>query len=434
MTIVGAGRHCDMAAYDAILIHYSVRLSINNHISSVVAKALRSYNGPKVLFIQDEYDTTETARLWIERLGIDAIFTNVPLGDVASVYPREKVGVVDFLPTLTGYVPEQSDVDIFVKPISQRTIEIGYRGRKLPYQYGSLGREKFSIGLEMKRRALARGLHVDIEVDDEHRIYGDDWYRFLGSSRATLGTESGSNVFDEDGSLARLANKHSGMSFDEFHERFLKGREGVIKMNQVSPKIFEAIRLRTALILFEGSYSGVVQPDLHFIPLKKDYSNVDEVFYKLADLNYLKAMADRAFSDVIGSGRYSYQAFVGGVDAYLDWRIAAKPRARIFASPRLVFYNDGTVMPRSERSEIFGYVTDMMMGRDLLAVRSVPNLVDESKSEDVEHPFITKASQSVRKRVDAWRDSERMLGISAKYIWRQIPLRVRTRLARILGI
>ena len=60
---------------------------------------------------------------------------------------------------------------------------------------------KYRIGVDVKALAQERGLPVDIEVDDTKRIYGTDWYRFLGSARATLGTESGSNVFDFDGNV-----------------------------------------------------------------------------------------------------------------------------------------------------------------------------------------------------------------------------------------
>ena len=110
---------------------------------------------------------------------------------------------------------------------------------------------------------MLRGVPVDIEVDDSKRIYGDDWYRFLGSARATLGTESGSNVFDFDGQLKpmALAAREAGISFDEFFAKHLAHREGDVKINQVSPKFFEAIRLRTALICFRGDYSGVLEAD-----------------------------------------------------------------------------------------------------------------------------------------------------------------------------
>lgn len=331
----------DFSHFDAVAIHYSVRISVDEHLSRGIAAAMTGYRGPKLLFIQDEYDCTETARRWIERLGITAIFTNVPEEGRALVYPPERFPGVDFLPTLTGYVPEAPLLDTYALPIAQRDVLIGYRGRILPHHYGALGYEKYRIGVDMKQHAEAAGLKVDIEVDDSKRIYGVDWYRFIGSSRSTLGTESGSNVFDFDGKLSRLSREHADMPFPEFAERYLGPHEGLVRMNQISPKIFEAIRLRTALVLFEGSYSRVVQAEEHFIPLKKDYSNVAEVFARLQDVDYLEALTERAYRDVIQSGRYSYRTFVDGVDAYLNEAAMGRRRATILSMPMFAIY-DGT--------------------------------------------------------------------------------------------
>jgi len=330
---IGGMRQFDASMYDALVIHYSVRVSIEDHLSDVAAHLLANYAGPKLLFIQDEYDATEMTRRWIERLGIDGVFTNVPLNQVGMVYPRERFPHVDFLPTLTGYVPEDPMLDFYAMPIGEREIMIGYRGRCLPHQYGDLGHEKYRIGIEMKRCAEAAGFPVDIEVEDAKRIYGADWYRFLGSCRATLGTESGSNVFDEDGNLAKLAKIYADWPYEEFAARYLQGRQSRIRMNQISPKIFEAIRLRTALVLFEGSYSGVVRPETHYITLKKDFSNVQEVLAKLADLDYVQALTERAYEDIIVSGRYSYATFIQGVDRYLEGRCRRIARARVLSAP-----------------------------------------------------------------------------------------------------
>jgi hypothetical protein len=325
----------DLGIYDAIIIHYSVRVSMEEHLSPGVAESLTAYCGPKFLFIQDEYDRTETARRWIERLGIDAVFTNVPLDQIDKVYPRARFPRVDFRPTLTGYVPEDPILERYVMPLAERKVLIGYRGRTLPHQYGELGQEKYLIGVEMKRLAEAAGLPVDIEVDDNKRIYGTNWYRFLGSCRATLGTESGANILDDDGSLADLAKTHAEMPYSDFAANYLVGHHNAVRMNQISPKIFEAIRLRTALILFEGSYSGIVQPHRHFIPLKKDFSNVDEVFAKISDPIYIEELTKRAFEQIIATGQYSYAAFVDGVDRYLETRGRASARAVILGTPVL---------------------------------------------------------------------------------------------------
>lgn len=336
----GKDARLDLSCYDALAIHYSVRVSVRGHLSSGVAAAVSSYRGPKLLFAQDEYDNVETTRRWMERLGIDALFTNVPQDGLDFVYPRSRFARVDFIPTLTGYVPENPSIDAFALPMAERKLRIAYRGRSLAHHYGALSREKYSIGVDVRRLAQARGLAVDIEVDEGKRIYGSDWYRFIGSARATLGTESGSNVFDIDGGLAKLAQEHAGLPFEAFAERYLKEHEGLVRMNQISPKIFEAIRLRTALVLFEGEYSGAVRAGEHYIPLKKDYSNIDEVFARLEDVAFLEAMTERAYRDVIASGRYSLRRFVEGVDDYLSRRALGRRRATILSVPVAAVYGD----------------------------------------------------------------------------------------------
>lgn len=336
------GAKLDLSHYDALAIHYSVRVSVPAHLSAGIAAAVAAYRGPKLLFAQDEYDNVETARRWMERLGIDALFTNVPQESLNLVYPRDRFAKVDFIPTLTGYVPEDPALDAFAMPMAERTLRIAYRGRSLPHQYGALGREKYTIGLDMRRLALARGVAADIEVAEDKRIYGADWYRFIGSARATLGTESGCNVFDFDGELRKLAREHEDMPFELFAERYLKEHEGLVKMNQISPKIFEAIRLRTALVLFEGEYSGVVRAGEHYIPLKKDYSNVDDVFAQLEDVAALEAMTDRAYRDVVATGQYALRRFVEGVDDYLSRRARGRRRATIISVPVAAIYgNEG---------------------------------------------------------------------------------------------
>src|SRR3954465_7783587 len=67
----------DLSRFDAVSIHYSVRLPFDQ-ISESAAQTLRSYGGLKFLFIQDEYDHTYRTWHWINRLGIRLVFTAVP--------------------------------------------------------------------------------------------------------------------------------------------------------------------------------------------------------------------------------------------------------------------------------------------------------------------------------------------------------------------
>jgi glycosyltransferase involved in cell wall biosynthesis len=336
----------DLSAYDAVVIHYCVRVSMDEHLSPAIADLVTGFGGHKILLIQDDYDRPETARRWIERLGIDTLWTVVPANQMHKVYPPERFPHLEIISTLTGFAPDESSLTGFAIPIEDRQIMIGYRGRRLPHHYGRLGYEKYYIGEEMKRRATEVGLRVDIEVDTDNRIYGDAWYRFLGSCRATLGTESGSNVFDDHGELAALASMHDDLSFAEFSRRFLGPYEGQIETNVISPKMLEAVILRTALVMFDGDYSGILKRDQHYIPLNRDFSNVREVFDKISDMTFLKLLTERAYADIIGSGRYSYSAFIAEFDQALERRVPRGARATILSAPVLVRYRSTTDFQR----------------------------------------------------------------------------------------
>lgn len=314
------------ACFDVIVLHHSVRLYVAHYINAAWAEVLASYSGYKVLFLQDDYERTETARGWIEKIGFNAFFTVVPSAYWDQVYPRSRFPKMEMQQVLTAYVPHWAKQRQPVKPLSQRSRFIGYRAFKLPFYFGDLAREKFMIGVKMREICEARGIPVDIEWETDKRIYGEAWYDFIEDSRATLGTESGSNVFDEDGSLERRIDEalklDPALTYDQIHERFLSEHEGRVMMNQISSRIFEAIALGSALVLFEGDYSGVIREQEHFIPLKKDFSNVDEVLTKLNDTEALEQMTRRAYADVIESGKYSYEKFVSRFDLFLRDRVS----------------------------------------------------------------------------------------------------------------
>ena len=319
----------DLDAFDAVVIHYSVKVCYPGHLSPPFIRALRKAKCLKVLFIQDEYEATDANRAMMRDLDIRVLFTNVPQDSLEQVYPRADFPDVEFVTVLTGYVPLDLISTVALPPMRERSTMIAYRGRNIGYWYGKLSREKLLIGQRMRAICDERGLKTDIEWEENNRIYGDDWLRFLAGARATLGTETGSNVFDFDGSLTLaiqrelLQNPNAG--FEEIHERFLRDVDGAIVMNQIAPKIFEAIACRTALILFEGRYSGILEPEKHFIPLKKDFSNIDDVLRRLEDTDYLEALTSRTFDDVMASDRYSYRAFVRKFDELLgrQWSTGA---------------------------------------------------------------------------------------------------------------
>jgi hypothetical protein len=315
----------DLSRFDAVVIHYSIRLPFDQ-VSPKLKSLLSAYSGCKALFIQDEYDHTQRAWYWIKTLGIRLVFTVVPEAGVATVYPPSEFPGVVFQSNLTGYVPETLPDFGSLKPASERPIVVGYRGRPLPIRYGELGLEKVSVGKLVKTYCDDNHISHDIAWSEESRIYGNGWYDFVGSCRSMLGSESGSNVFDWDGSLGERIERYRksapNRTDEDIYLNVIKPIDTSGLMNQVSPRLFETVAFGTVLVLFEGSYSGVVSPDVHFIPLRKDGANISDVFRQLSDPQIVQRLVSRSYEDVILSQKYSYKAFVGRVDAALQNAIA----------------------------------------------------------------------------------------------------------------
>jgi hypothetical protein len=314
--------HVDLKYFDAIIIHYSLRLAYQR-LTTKFYNQVKNFTGLKILFAQDEYDFTNTLINAIHDLKIKIFYTCVPKKNINLIYPKSLFKNVEFVNTLTGYIPNNNDLEKEeVIQIKKRKVLIGYRGNKISYSYGDLPQEKILIAKTMKNECSKRNIPCNISVDNSDRIYGKKWIKFLKSSKVTLATESGSNLFDYDGKykkkFSNYLNKFPNADYDSAKLSVLGSSREKKIMNQISPRIFEAIACKTVLVLFEGNYSGILRKDIHYIALKKNFSNINDVFNKLRDDSYLQRMADRTFDDIVRSEKYSYREFVESIDRKID--------------------------------------------------------------------------------------------------------------------
>jgi hypothetical protein len=323
-----ACRLLDLNEFDAVAIHYTVSLVSARYLPTPLHERLTRFDGLKVLFVQDEYRAVDAVTAAMRNLGIDVLFTCVPEPAAGTIYDSRLPGVPRVF-TLPGYVPDDL-IGRQVARAAERPVDVGYRGRAVPVWLGRLGREKTEIGSAFVEHVAGRGLRCDISSREDDRIYGEDWNRFLASCRTTLGTESGASIVDFDGTLEALGKDYTASRPDatpEEIERDLTGPyEGNVVINTASPRLFEAAAMRTALILFPGTYGGVVEPRRHYIPLEKDFSNLEEVLECVQDTAYLDELADRAYDDLVASGRYSVRVVVEKLDSLIAER--ARPVGR----------------------------------------------------------------------------------------------------------
>lgn len=309
--------------FQAIIIHYSFAdwhwIDKESLFLDYIKTQINSY---KIAFFQDEYHNCPARFRFLNDFKFDCVFTLLDPKFVSQVYGKF-TKVKKYVHTLTGYVEESLALSRhrFVKPFKSRTVDVAYRGRQLPYYMGKGSQEKAQIAEKFLSCASGYGLIMDIKCEESSRIYGDDWYRFLANSVATLGVESGVSVFDLDQTVQRqceeMQRKNPLITFDEIESAVLLPYEDKIPYRTSSPRIFEAAALKCLQIMYEGHYSGIVEPMVHYVPLKKDFSNIDDVVRVLRDEQLREKIVSQAEEDLVESGRYSYTEFIRGFDREL---------------------------------------------------------------------------------------------------------------------
>ena len=335
----------DLDLFDVVVIHYSIICFSHTYLPPIYRRALQDFVGLKVIFIQDEYRFVNDAVSAMTELGVDVLFTCVPPAAVEPLYGPLRRRGVRIEHTLTGFVPDSLVGQPFL-PLQDRPLHAVYRGRPLPFSLGSLATEKIEIARLFGELGPQYGLKIDVDWREESRIYGPDWNRFLSSGVCALGTESGASICDMTGDIDRAVRlymqENPDADFAEVTRAILVPYEGNVVINTISPRAFEAISLGTALVQFPGEYSGVLEAGRHYIPLAKDFSNMDEVAAAIQDIPRLEAMVVATYEDVIGSGRYSYTAFASQVDGV----IAEEWQRRVYRDPvqvpQFLIQRDGT--------------------------------------------------------------------------------------------
>jgi hypothetical protein len=306
-------KHLNLHSFDVIIIHYSLVMCSDWYLSRALKDRIRDYQGLKACFIQDEYrfinDTTSAMR----HMGINLLFTCIQPSEQTKVYKPEALPGLRCVHVLTGYVPKNLIEISHIPKHVDRPLDVCYRSRPLPYWLGALGQEKTIIANRFHADGLQYGLKMDLSAKESDRLYGKRWTKFLSSSKASLGTESGASIFDFTGDLQEKVDAyvqdHPSASFEEVSEKFFQDLDGKIYQNQISPRAFEAAALKTLMINYEGEYSGILKPYRHYVPLKKDHSNMSEVVKILKDNEALEEITENTYNEIALSPKLTYTEF-----------------------------------------------------------------------------------------------------------------------------
>jgi hypothetical protein len=278
----------------------------------------------QVALPQDEFMSSDRVSELLSEFGVDHVFSVAPESEWPKIYAGLDRERVELSRVLTGYLDEATvaRIEALVEAPEARRIDIGYRVGAPRLYLGRHTLLKTEIADIVRERAQARGLTVDISTRPDDVLLGDDWYRWLGSCRYTIGVEGGASLLDRDGSVratveSRLKDRPDA-SFEELEAELFPGRDGELSLFAISPRHLEACATRTAQILIEGDYNGILEPDRHYLPLRRDFSNLDELLDVVAtDRGRAEELAEAARRDIVASGAWTYERLVRDVEREL---------------------------------------------------------------------------------------------------------------------
>jgi hypothetical protein len=269
----------------------------------------------RIAMPQDDYSRCDVLDSFIVDQKFDAVFTPITR-DLEQLYPRAVRAGIQFHEAFTGYfeLSDWSRLETFSRPFRDRSIDVGQRVRHLPPQLGRAAGIKGQLAIDFGDAAEKQGFVCDVSTRSEDVFLGDDWWRFLGNMKFTVSRRGGASMADPTGRLAdrvrRYQMRHPVASMAEIEKKVSMKGGRIGDFSAISPRLFEAAALGVCQILEPDDYVDGLLPGVHYIPLESDFSNIDEVFETMRDLDRCEEIVNASQDLLLRSGDFTYEAFV----------------------------------------------------------------------------------------------------------------------------
>jgi len=303
---------------DAVILTYDFLALRNWPIWKILVNRIRPIiksSDIRIAMPQDDYSNCDLLDKFFCDFQITHVYSSIT-NDLHVLYPRASAKCLPFGEALTGYVDELEfeRVSKFAKPYSQRELDLGQRVRSLSPNLGVRASEKGAFAVGFSRLAEERGFRCDVSVRDEDVLLGDDWYRFLGNTRFTIGAKGGASLADPTGRLAdqvrRMRIRKPAIQDDEIRGRLKiqRGRPG--DFAAISPRIFEASAMGVCQVLKRDIYLEGFEPWKHYVPIDS-ISRVDDAVVKvMRDYGRAAEIVEASQELLIHSGNFTYKRFL----------------------------------------------------------------------------------------------------------------------------
>jgi len=308
------------SAFNADLVVLSKSFAERLFGAPWIARAVRAWSGGverMVGFLANEHRDVPAKLRFLTQCGCDFIVTQYPAERVATIYARETDARVIGFEGCMSPLPE----NVRIVPWKEREFDISFRGVKYPYYLGHQDRTLIYSHLSTLKKDASCLLKIDLAGDETNNFMpGDQFLQLLANTRAVLGSEAGGDFLDFDNEIRRgvcaleLERKSRGEEttfadvIKTFGDSFELARRTQPSGRLTSSRIFEAASTRTLQILFEGDYCKMFEPWVHYVPLKRDFSNWADVVDVLRDDERATQITEAMYS--VCAEKYTYKARV----------------------------------------------------------------------------------------------------------------------------
>ena len=303
--------------FDALIVNYDFlnQLRSRNTRKRADDFCVLSKNADvRIALPQDDYSASSLLDEWLDIMDIHFIYTLFP--DYATVlYPR-MAERADFRSASTFYLDEAliEKGRLYARPFHEREIDYGNRVMATNPHTGRWGRTKSMIPLQVADRAREDGFIVDVSTSNKDRFHGDNWLKFLGNTRFIDIIKGGSSINDMYGDIRGCVNKflqnNPDANFEDVEAACFPGVDGKYYFKAFGPRFLQAAILGTVRLMPPDTYPGELEPYVHYLPLKEDLSNVDEILDIMKDTERCSEISKNAYNRTIETDYFWYNKLV----------------------------------------------------------------------------------------------------------------------------
>lgn len=342
--------------YDLIVLLHSTNADTLKYIRPLIPVLLQR-SGRLLSFVGNEVNLPGAFLgdkiALLRELRADFIATQLPLQ--AGQYLYAELPDSKILP-----VPHALNTERFrpVVPPASRPIDIGVRSYEYLPWMGDLERNR--IIDYFAATPFVPPLRTNINTTASGRLSPDDWAGFLNQCKATVATEAGTYFLERNDAtmkriVAYLQDKQGASQtfynrirriaprlalplalrklfrallgrtameqsyhqmakfgpeiarFEEIFSRFYQQYPDPVSGKCISSRHFDAAGTKTLQIMFPGHFNGILLPDVHYLSLARDFSNIDDVLARFRDPSFVARMVDTTYDFICSEHTYPHR-------------------------------------------------------------------------------------------------------------------------------